>query len=427
MLRAVRDRLGFANRAFLGLLVALGGTAPAAGEPPALTLSAPAPETVTHLPLVEVAGGAGRGAGAAWDLAIVLDLSESTLHPSGLDLDGDGYAAQGGDGYAARGGDGAAGRSDPALLARVAGSGEGGAYLARRLGDEVDFEDTILAAELEAARALVARASGPRLRTGLIGFSNDARVLAPLGSAPAVLERALDDVPVQLGSFLRGTHYAAAIAAAQALLVPDPEAPPDGRARAIVFLSDGAPSLPVYWGDGGRRDALEAARAAGLAGIQLFAFAFGDEGAAATEVLAQMAEWTEGRSARVEQPEQLVSALRELNLVNVSRVVVRNATTGVAARALRLFPDGSFDALVPLAEGANVIRIEAFGSDGAGVAVERTVQRLAGAASAEEAARGRELLTALKQRTAEMEAWAEVEQRRQQQRRSLTIEAAPGS
>jgi hypothetical protein len=411
MLRAVRDRLGFANRALLGLLVALGGAAPAAAEPPALTLSAPAPETVTHLPLVEVAGGAGRGAGTAWDLAIVLDLSESTLHASGLDLDLDG----------------AAGRSDPALLARVAGSGEGGAYLARRLGEEIDFEDTILAAELEAARALVARVSGPRLRTGLVAFSNDARVLAPLGSTPAVLEHTLDGVPAQLGSFLRGTHYAAAIAAAQALLVPDPEAPPDGRARAIVFLSDGAPSLPVYWGDGGRRDALEAARAAGLAGIQLFAFAFGDEAGAANEVLAQMAEWTEGRSARVEQPEQLVSALRELNLVDVSRVVVRNATTGVAARALRLFPDGSFDALVPLAEGANVIRIEAFGGDGTGVAVERTVQRLSGATSAEEATRGRALLTALKQRTAEMEAWAEVEQRRQQQRRSLTIEAAPGS
>jgi len=251
-------------------------------------------------------------------------------------------------------------------------------------------------------------------------------VLAGLDSPPAALEGALAALRRELGEHLRGTHYTAALQAAQRLLVPDPKAPPDGRQRAIVFLSDGAPSLPVFWGDGGRRSALETAREAGMEGIRIFAFAFGTGGADATEVLEGMADWTEGRAQSVEHPEQLVSELRELNLADVSRVVIHNDTTDTPARALRLFPDGSFDALVTLAEGANRLRIEAFGQDGSGLRVERNVVRLGGAAAGDEAAQGKALLDALRQRTAEMEAWAEVERRRQQQRRSLRIEASPG-
>jgi hypothetical protein len=403
MLRGVSARLVLA--------VAIGCclSATASAEPPALRIDAPAPGAETRLPLIELSGGAGRGASAGWDIAIVLDLSESTLHPSGLDLDGDGPA----------------GRSDPALVAAFRPTGFAGPALAKRMQEDFDFEDTILAAELEAASVLAARVAGPRLRTGLIGFSDDARVLAKLGSPPAALAQALAELRTQLGEYLRGTHYAAALEAAVHMLAPEPGAPPDERQRAIVFLSDGAPSLPVLSGDKGRSEALDAAREAGMAGIHLFAFAFGEEGAGASEVLAQMAEWTDGRSQRVEQPEQLVTALRELNLVDVARVAITNTTTGLPARALRLFPDGSFDALLGLAEGENVLRVEAFASDGSGVYLERRVQRLPGAAESGEAVRGRELLAKLRQRTAEMEAWAEVERRRQEQRRSLTIEAAP--
>jgi hypothetical protein len=390
-------------RAFL----ALGTLLPtlASADPPALRIDAPAPGAVTRLPLAEVAGGAGRGAGAGWDVAIVLDLSESTLHPSGLDLDSDGPG----------------GRSDPALIERLAREQPA---LARRLG-ELDFEDTILAAEREAAAALLARTTGPRMRTGLVGFSNGAATLAPLGSSLAAQQQALAELPFVLGEHLRGTHYAAALAEAGRMLEPAAEA--DGVQRAIVFLSDGAPSLPVFSGDDGRTEALAASREVGLAGIRLFAFAFGAEGAGASEVLARMAEWTDGRAERVAEPEQLVTALRELALVDVARLAITNATTGVAARAVRLFPDGSFDGLVTLAEGENLLRVEAFASDGSGVRAERTVRRAAGEAAAEEAARGRALLEQLRRRTAEMEAWAEVERRRQEQRRSITVQpATPG-
>jgi hypothetical protein len=180
--------------------------------------------------------------------------------------------------------------------------------------------------------------------------------------------------------------------------------------------------LPVYWGDGGRRPALEAAREAGLDGIRIFGFAFGDEGVAATEVLDEMARWTDGRAQRVEQPEQLASALRELQLVDVARVAIVNTTTGAPARAVRLFPDGAFDGFVALAEGENVLRVEAYTRAGEGVYLERTVRRLPGRAEGDEAALGRELLAELRRRTAEMEAWAEVERGRREQRRSLRID-----
>jgi hypothetical protein len=400
--------------------LALAVAAPSARAiPPALQIESPLPGAETRLPLVEVKGNAGSAAGADWDLVIVLDLSESTLHPSGLDLDGDGPE----------------GRSDPALLATFRPTGFAGPGLLKRLRDEIDFEDTILAAELEAAAALVQRLAGGRFRTALVGFSDRAHVLAPLGSPPAVLNGALDRLKLMLGEHLRGTHYRAAIGTATSVLVPDGDGdgdsgsgarrlPPD-RQRAIVFLSDGAPSLPVFWGDGGRRPALEAAREAGIHGVRIFAFAFGTEAAEATEVLTQIAEWTDGQARHVEHPEQLVSMLRELNLGDVERVTIRNLSTDTPARAVRLFPDGSFDGLVTLQPGANQLRIEAFSRDGARTRVDRAVRRLPGSADEVEAAQGRQLLDALRQRTAEMEAWAEVERRRQQQRRTLTIEAAP--
>jgi len=315
--------------------------------------------------------------------------------------------------------------TDPELLRDFQPTGFAGPGHLKQLRDELDFEDTILAAELEAANALIDRLSGSRFRAGLIVFSDKAQVLAKLGSSPAELKHALADVRLHLGDYLRGTHYAAAIGTAHRMLVPDPKATADGRQRAIVFLSDGAPSLPVFYGDGGRLPALEATRDAGIDGIHVFAFAFGVGAEEASEVLQRMAEWTEGRAERVEQPEELVSQLRELNLTDVARVTIQNVTTGAPARAVRVFPDGSFDGLVTLADGPNVVRVEAFGRDGAGLRVDRNVIRLDGAAAGDEAAQGKALLDALRQRTVEMEAWAEVERRRQEQRRSLEIQAHP--
>jgi len=44
--------------------------------------------------------------------------------------------------------------------------------------------------------------------------------------------------------------------------------------------------------------------------------------------------------------------------------VIENLTANDSARAIRTFPDGSFDAIVPLAEGENVLEVRALFADG---------------------------------------------------------------
>jgi hypothetical protein len=255
-----RGALAAALPRFAGALAAsaLLAAAPAArADSPALQIESPLAGTETRLPLVEVKGNAGSAAGADWDLVIVLDLSESTLHPSGLDLDGDGPE----------------GRSDPAMLAAFRPTGFAGPGLLKRLRGEIDFEDTILAAELEAAAVLVERLAGGRFRTALVGFSDRAHVLAPLGSPPAVLTGALDRLKLTLGDHLRGTHYGAAIRTATSVLVPgfdDDDEPGSGldkrrtdRQRAIVFLWTAHPHCPCSGatGDAGPRSTRHEKRA----------------------------------------------------------------------------------------------------------------------------------------------------------------------
>ncbi len=363
-----------------------------------------AAQSRVRLPLIEVKGHAGAAGGRGHDVVIVLDLSDSTLQDSGVDLDGDGPG----------------GRTDPAFLARLAARPDVGPGLVKRLREELDFEDTVLAAELDAAEALIQRLDPRRFRVGLVVFSDDARVVAPVGSSPARLAESLRDVREGFYHELHGTHFAAAIDAAHAALVPDLAHPPLDRELAIVFLSDGAPTLPVH-DDRATRDAVEAAAAAGLAGIRLYAFALGREGQEALGVMREMASLTGGRVEPIERPAEIVTALAGLSLADLAGLRIENATTGSDARALRTFPDGSFDAFVALAPGPNRIRFAARSEDGAVATAWREVELTAGVADAE-AARARTLLEELKRRTAEMRLQAEMERRRRVPKKVLEIE-----
>ena len=314
---------------------------------------------------------------------------------------------------------GPTGRTDPALVAAFRPTGFAGPALAKRMQNEFDFEDTILAAELEAASVLATRVAGPRLRTGL-SDSRTARTCSPRSAArpPRSSARSRSCARTSASTCAARTTPPRSRPRMH-MLVPEPEAADPGRQRAIVFLSDGAPSLPVFCGDHGRSEALLAARDAGLAGIRLFAFAFGEEGAAGHRG-ARADGGVDGRPLAARRAARAAGdgAARAATWWTWRASRSTTTTTGLPARAVRLFPDGSFDALLTLAEGENVLRVEAFASDGSGVYLERRVRRLPGTAEADEAARGRELLAKLRQRTAEMEAWAEVERRRQEQRRS---------
>jgi len=349
-------------------------------------------ESTADFHLIEVKGFAGEARNHGHDLVIALDVSESTVGDSGVDLDGDGPD----------------GRTDPDFLAWLEeqqGVSEG---LLQSLRAGQDFEDSILAAELLATEALIDRLEPQRFRVGLVAFSDQARVLAPVGSSPAELREALRGLRRSFPRELRGTNFAAGIATANLALVPDLSSRPAERERSIVFLSDGAPTLPVYR-DRPREFALESSVVAGLAGIRLFAFAIGPEGAEALDVLGEMASVTGGRVEHIERPGDTVSRLRHLDLVDLAELTIRNATTGTQARAVRTFPDGSFDGFVELAPGLNRIQVSARSQNGSRHAAERLVTLRAARMPEPETAN---VLEELKRRTAEMRLWADIEHHR---------------
>jgi hypothetical protein len=144
----------------------------------------------------------------------------------------------------------------------------------------------------------------------------------------------------------------------------------------------------------------------------------------------RMAVWTGGRLEAVSRPAMVVAELRRLDLVGMAEVSVVNQTTGQAARALRVFPDGTFDAFVELAAGRNQLRFAARGRDGRVHQVDRWVTYRepaapaavsAGPPGAEDPAED-SLVQELRRRTAEIQALAELEKSRERQRKEVDVQ-----
>ncbi len=362
-----------------------------------------AAESDVGFKLVEVSGHAGTLRGRGIDLVIALDLSDSVLRDSGVDLDGDGPE----------------GTTDPELLQWLERQPDLRVGTLRQL-EKRDYDDTVLASELAAADALLERLDPRRFRVGLVTFSNRATLVAPVGTPVQQLRESLRELGRSFHRELRGTNFAKAIERAHLALVPDVASAPVDRGLVVVFLSDGAPTLPVH--EGRARDhALEAAAVAGLSGIEIHAFAIGRDGAEALPLLEEMAQLTGGRADYVERPAETIDRLRRLDLARVASVSIRNETTRSAARAQRTFPDGSFDGIVELQAGPNRIRVEARSEEGKQASASRTVTLTGAELSQDEAARARALLDEMRRRSEEMRLWAEMEQRRRVQKRELDL------
>jgi hypothetical protein len=368
----------------------------------------------TTLPLIEVKGRASARQRRGHDLAIVLDLSDSTVLSSGVDLDSDGVD----------------GGTDPELLAWLTEQPGVRGALVDRLR-EVDLDDSILMAELSAAEALIQRLDPSVFRIGIVVFSDSARIVAPLGSPRGRLTSSLRDIRGSFFRDLRGTNFGDAIQTAHALLTPDPGESGDGRPsreireRSILFLSDGAPTLPVH-ADRAQVHALQAARAAAAAGIRLYSFALGREAEEALEVYRRMAILSGGRFEKIARPADAITRLRRVDLADLNELRVVNRSSGRPARALRVFPDGSFDGFVELAPGENHVVFMATARDGAEVSVAREVTCLSdpsgnGDGEGPDRERIRALLQELRRRTRETALWAEVEKGRSAQRLELQI------
>ena len=332
------------------LLVVLLASLGASGGAVRIRVEEPAPHSLVTAPesVVTVRGFArsAPGEAAPLDLVLVLDVSRSTRLASGSDVDGDGHVGE------QRG----------------------------RIGS-TDPDDTVLQAEVAAARALLAswpaaRERGARL--GLVTFSGesdsrtgfrldpkqaDAWLRAPvsedIGRLDAALDRILEEGPHGATNFEAGIRLATA-ALEEAAAAPGSQ---PGPQRALLFLTDGLPSFPIGRADvadpGDAERARSAARKAAAAGIGIHVFALGPDALAEPDAAVDLARLTGGSFTALPEPARIVEVLGELSFQGSTGVRVTNLETGAPALVLQVAPDGGFEARVPVVEGANRIRVQA--------------------------------------------------------------------
>lgn len=324
------------------LLAAVSAAADATDERVWIALQAPASRSVIRAPagLVEVRGLAGTGTPAVHDLVLVIDVSDSTAFASGVDLDGDGKVGRANRrvyNYIVRG----IGEPPHALLPEHYSS---------------DTDDTILLAELAAARRLLDQLSPEITRLGLVTFREHASVRAPLSHDRTALRDALDQLERDAAWQTGGTNFAAALDAALDVLGPARAREDTLTQRTILFLSDGQPTVPRNVAE---KRAIEAAERVAEADAHIHGFALGPAALDHYAVYRDMALASGGRMTPLERPGDVVHEIERVELAGIAHVSLENTTTGEPGRAVRVFPDGSFDGFVTLAPGPNRVRVTA--------------------------------------------------------------------
>jgi hypothetical protein len=326
------------------LLLTLPGVA-GANELYWVDVSSPEPrdEVVSRVPFVRVSGQARRGAMRPVDVVLAIDLSESTFVASGRDVDGDGVV----------------GRMRFASTQRMDGSQRPPRTWT------TDRDDTLFETGRALARDLLASIPPDRVRVGLITFSDRVKVRARLGSPERAL-RALERLRPPLAP--GGTDVARAIRVARSVLGSDD----DGRAKLLLVVSDGKFTRPIPGAPADDAARLAAQRAA-RKGIEIHGLALGRSRGRDLRAFADLAEITRGVIASVDAPEVVLAALPIEGAPGLENVLISNATTGARGRAVRLFPDGTFDGYIELAPGRNQLAIRARADDGREVGAFRTV------------------------------------------------------
>jgi hypothetical protein len=366
--------------------------------------------------VTELAGVAEAAARAVeFDVILVLDVSDSTKYPSGIDVDGDGDL----------------GEQDRDLL-----------------GTDIpntDPDDSILSAEVMAGKSLLGTLEPSRVRVGVVSFSGevdpstgrrrsasqaDAWVEQPLTHDYEAVRAALERVLLRGPS--GGTDMAAGLQLALTELAGLSGAqsqPREGARRVILMLTDGQPSLPFGLANATDREDIEAviqkARLAkqGHIKINVYGLGFGaiNDPIAAVEA----ANGSGGLYTAVRRPGDIVTVLSGVSFADIDDVVAVNLTLGEMSEPedISLLPDGTFRGFVPVRQGKNRIRVSALASDGTRGSTELEIdfrhQDLTDAELREERERIRE-------RNKELELM--VERRRQrafreaERERALTIE-----
>ena len=295
----------------------------------------------------KVASQTTRSANA--DILLVIDVSGSTSVYAGVDL-GDGAQLP----------DNSGSSSFPRPQISIGGFGFG-------QPPPRNLRNSILAAEVAAARRLLMQLNSETTRIGVITFSHGARLLQPLTHDFEQVRRALDDI-LRAGPD-GGTNMVEGIRAGISELLGLGKSEKRTDAVKVEFLlTDGFPTMPI---GGGKRMAPEdvnlainAARLAGKAGVKVHVFALGEEALSFPTAAVGIAKESGGTYTPVSRPADVLAVVENISVVGVDYVQIVNQTMGQKATHLRLAADGFFSSAVPVIEGRNQIDVFARASDG---------------------------------------------------------------
>ncbi|HEX9146338.1 MAG TPA: VWA domain-containing protein, partial [Candidatus Binatia bacterium] len=295
----------------------------------------------------KVASQAARSANV--DIFLIVDVSGSTALYAGVDM---GDLAQLPDNM------GSSGFGRPQISIGGFGLGQ---PLMRNL------RNSVLAAEVAAARRLLLQLNSQSTRVGVLTFSEGAKIVQPLTNDFERVRRALDDI-LRAGPY-GGTNMVEGIRTGISELMGfgTSEKKPDAI-KVEFLLTDGFPTLPI---GGSRRVtqedtdlAINAARLAGKAGIKVHVFALGEEALSYPRAAVGIAKESGGTYTPISRPADVLAVVENISVVGVDYVQIVNQTLGQKATQLRLAADGFFSSAVPVAEGRNQIDVFARASDG---------------------------------------------------------------
>jgi hypothetical protein len=314
-------------------------------------------------PLVDVSGRAGTLPFFASDVVLLIDHSTLAAVASGIDVDGDG------------------------VVGRTRSSVTHWEPLAPHVPLwTTDSGDTVREMELRIARALVSRLADRQNRVGLVSFNFRARtngtsvvrltekpgVSVPVGEPDAVLAALADFPPTRER---RWTDLTRLIERGADLLDDATPGSEPSRPRVILLLSLGEPSAPsgVGWSS---QSAVEYAGELDDRNIALWAIPLRSSD---TAFLSELTRGSAGNVVPLDQLDAQFGAPVPSDL-RPREFEIENVTKQAQATSLRVFPDGRFDAVVPLVPGANTLEIRAVLADGHRTTIRRIVHYEAGPA-----------------------------------------------
>ena len=260
------------------------------------------------------------------DIALVIDISGSTYAYAGVDL-----------GDAGRLPDDPASRF-PAPQISIGGMSVGGRPPMRNL------RNSVLAAEVAAARRVLQQLNSQTTRVGVISFGENARVLQPLTQEFDLVRRALDDILRNGPS--GGTNMVEGIRTGISELMGFGRSEKRADAVKVEFLlTDGFPTLPIGGGKAADPEdtnlAINAARLAGKAGIKVHVFALGEEALSYPRAATGIASESGGTYTPVSRPADVLAVIENISVVGVDYVQIVNQTLG-QKRPKRALPPMAF-------------------------------------------------------------------------------------